>query len=339
MRSRLIRKLRQAKTWARERLYPRAVILMYHRIGDPGVDPWSLCVSAENFEAQLRVLQQQAQPISLQALAAAHRQGSIPEGAVVITFDDGYANNLYQAKPILEQLGVPATVFVTSGYLGSAREYWWDDLEQMLLRPEALPDHLPADLAPRHRPWFLGDAAAAWRTTGDRAAFLEVPEVRARFYHQMWEYLAPMSESERNSLLEKMRHWSEASATPRESHRPMTPEEVCTLAAGGLVEIGAHTLTHPRLSVLSREQQRQEIEGSKQALEAILHHTVASFAYPFGNFVPETVPLVAEAGFTQACSTVDETVWGNSKALELPRFEVQNWSGPDFSRKLARWLS
>ena len=92
------------------------IVLTYHRIAEPGVDPWRLSVSPERFAGQMEVLRQQARPVTLEELVSKRiDKGAKP--AVAVTFDDGYVNNLSAAKPILERLGVPATVFVCSGYL------------------------------------------------------------------------------------------------------------------------------------------------------------------------------------------------------------------------------
>ena len=93
------------------------VILMYHRVADGIADPWSLCVTPENFAQQLEVLRTVAAPTRLGQLVGALGGGPTSPRSVVVTFDDGYADNLYQAKPLLLRHDVPATVFVTSGYI------------------------------------------------------------------------------------------------------------------------------------------------------------------------------------------------------------------------------
>lgn len=117
----------------------KGLILMYHRVADVDVDPWALSVSPQHFDEQLEVLKSHYHPLSLQQLVQAHKQHNIPKRAVAITFDDGYADNLLQAKPILERHNIPATVFVITGTLGNSDEFWWDALERLLLQPGACP--------------------------------------------------------------------------------------------------------------------------------------------------------------------------------------------------------
>ncbi|MHC5830411.1 MAG: polysaccharide deacetylase family protein, partial [Nostoc sp.] len=114
-------------------------------------------------------------------------------------------------------------------------------------------------------------------------------------------------------------------------------EEICALGQGELVEIGAHTVTHPFLSAQSTELQRREIQQSKAALEEMLNRPVTSFSYPFGNYTTETAALAQNSGFDCACSTVADIVWRQSDCFQLPRFGVENWNGEEFAKHLLRW--
>jgi peptidoglycan/xylan/chitin deacetylase (PgdA/CDA1 family) len=81
-------------------------------------------------------------PIPLQQLVEALQEGKVPARAVVVTFDDGYPDNLHEAMPLLERYDISATMFVTAGQLGSQREPWWDELDRLLLQPGILPPKL-----------------------------------------------------------------------------------------------------------------------------------------------------------------------------------------------------
>jgi peptidoglycan/xylan/chitin deacetylase (PgdA/CDA1 family) len=132
---------------------------MYHRIGDPGCDPWGLGVRAERFAEHLKVLRREARPMCLRRLTKELGEGTLRAGAVAVTFDDGYANNLHQAKPLVERHEVPAIVFVTSGMVGRDREFWWDELEAILLAPRDLPQVLRLEVAGQTHQWALVEAA------------------------------------------------------------------------------------------------------------------------------------------------------------------------------------
>jgi peptidoglycan/xylan/chitin deacetylase (PgdA/CDA1 family) len=111
------------------------VILLYHSITRALIDPWGVRVQPRNFAEQMAVLREYAHPMSLVDLHAALDANALPQRAVVVTFDDGYVDNLLAAKPAMIEHNVPGTVFVASGYVGSQREYWWDELERLLLSP------------------------------------------------------------------------------------------------------------------------------------------------------------------------------------------------------------
>ncbi|MFY9558249.1 MAG: polysaccharide deacetylase family protein, partial [Blastocatellia bacterium] len=124
----VLEKLRRSFASTRRYLSGRTLILLYHRVGDADSDPWQLAVTPQHFDEQLQVLRKYAWPLSLRELSTAHGRNWHPGRRVVITFDDGYADNLTAAKPLLEKHDIPATVFIATGYTGADREFWWDEL-------------------------------------------------------------------------------------------------------------------------------------------------------------------------------------------------------------------
>ena len=151
---RLVQRLHR---WFRRRDGP--AILMYHRIATPDVDPWGLSVSPERFAEQVQALRARRTILSMDAFVTRLRSGDLPHDAVALTFDDGYLDNLRRAKPILEAADVPATVFLTTGRIGTGKEFWWDELARMVLsRAEPLSASVtggwrwPADRPSAHRP-------------------------------------------------------------------------------------------------------------------------------------------------------------------------------------------
>ncbi len=326
----------------RRRSQQQAMVLMYHRVAEKDIDPWRLCVTPENFEAHLQVLKQHMQPMSLTELAIAQQSGNVPERAVAITFDDGYANNLYQAKPLLAKYGIPATVFVSTGYTDRNREFWWDELERVLLQLEELPPTLTLTLNDQSQYWDLGTAIyyskAEYQADHNKACWEAKTGSRLYLYRQIWALLQPLDESQRQAALDAILSWAKVDIIQRETHRPMTCEELLLLEADDVVSIGAHTVNHPMLSKRSLDDQQQEIADSKAYLERLLSHAVDTFAYPFGAYCPETKRLLSRAGFLCACTTTEETVWQGNSCYELPRFDVVNCSGKIFEERILRWF-
>ncbi|HEX8090631.1 MAG TPA: polysaccharide deacetylase family protein, partial [Blastocatellia bacterium] len=278
----------------------RAIILLYHRIAEPANDPWQLSVTPRHFAEHLEVLRNRGYVMPLQKLVKSLDDGDLPRRGAVITFDDGYADNLINAKPILEKHAAPATIFVTSGYVGRGREFWWDELDKLFLQPGRLPERLSLSVNESVYEWDLGDAAhysearfqqhrrwKAWEPGGSNPRHL--------IYHSLWRLMQPLPESERQRLRDELISWSGGDATARPTHRALTRDELAALARGGLVEIGCHTVTHPALSALPPESQEREIRQSKASLEETLGCRITSFAYPYGrpcDYTEQTTSLV-----------------------------------------------
>ena len=307
------------------------------------MDPWSLRVTSEHFEEHLNVLTQVANPISLSQLARGHQEGNIPDRSVVVTFDDGYANNLHCGKPLMEKYDVPATVFVASSFVLKKTGYWWDDLALAILRPGQLPDQLELTVQGESKHWELGEAATfskeqaqANRLQGPWSAD---PGTRSHFYLELWQTLVACHPEERESLLDEIKGWANFPiAEANADYRAMTPEELVEFESGGLMELGGHTANHPLLGHESLEVQRHEILQNMADLESMLNHKVESFAYPFGNFGSETEELLIEAGFKYACATTKESVWKKSPRYFLPRQTVHDYSGEELERLLSDWF-
>ncbi|MEN8130473.1 MAG: polysaccharide deacetylase family protein, partial [Pseudomonadota bacterium] len=245
---------RRAGKWGR--CFARqGLILMYHRIHESAPDPWSLCVSPHYFAEHIEVLKSLVSILSLSSLCRALRDVNLPDGGVAITFDDGYADNLHTAAPILERHAVPATVFVATGQPGSKREFWWDELERLLLRLGVLPETLCLTINGADYRWQLGPAAVysdedlhrdshrqAWE--GDQGS-------RLHLYHSIWELLLPLPQQAQREALDQLLDWASQDSVVRSSHRSLSTEEICTLTRGNLIQVGAHTITHPFLSAHS----------------------------------------------------------------------------------------
>jgi peptidoglycan/xylan/chitin deacetylase (PgdA/CDA1 family) len=120
----------RAGRWLLERRGAIA-ILLYHRVAQLGTDPQQLAVDPQTFDEQLTVLRETCTPVALGDVPGMLRARRLPRRPVAVTFDDGYRDNLHEAKPLLERHGVPATVFVASGYVGAGKEFWWDELDRL----------------------------------------------------------------------------------------------------------------------------------------------------------------------------------------------------------------
>ncbi|MBB5232812.1 polysaccharide deacetylase family protein [Deinococcus budaensis] len=321
---------------------PPGVILLYHRVACPEVDPWGISVRPEHFAQHLEVLRRLARPAALARLGQDAGAGRRRGGLVAVTFDDGYADNLHAALPLLARHEVPATVFVASGYLGQPGPFWWDELAQLILRSPVLPERWRLENPDQE--WRLGRAAQGPVSPAWRAETAADPGPRGRLYLDLYWRLRTLSGPDREALLSAVRAWvgasppAEGPGAPDPHNRPLTPAELERLAAHPLVEIGAHTVTHPPLAELGPAAQRAEIQASKTRLEGLLQRPVTSFSLPYGSRSDQTLELVRQAGFVRACTSVSRGVRRGDQALALPRFSVADWNGQEFAARLGHWL-
>ncbi len=322
-----------------------ALILMYHRIAEETCDPWSLCVTPSHFQEQLQILRRLACPVQLRHLISDLDEKKLRRGSVVVTFDDGYADNFCNAKPLLAQFDVHATIFVVSGAVGDSREFWSDELERLFLHPGKLPDNCEIQINGRTIRRELGQAhdysVEEFQRHCKWNPFDEPPTSRHGLFFELWKELRPLPIQERRRHLDELWDWSGSASRTRSTHRPLTEEELRILAKSEIFEIGAHTVSHPQLSGISVEEQGFEIAESRNRLEEITDQKVTSFAYPYGwhgDFNEETIPLLEENGFTGACTTIQGSVFEDTNRYLLPRLPVGDWNGEQFECKLLEWF-
>ncbi|KAF1075764.1 polysaccharide deacetylase family protein [Methanogenium sp. MK-MG] len=344
-----IRRLIQLPEQIWKKFHSQGLILLYHRVATLDTDPQLLSVTPEHFSRHLEYLSEYYNPISLSELQRAMEVGKIPDKSVVVTFDDGYADNFQNAKPILEKYGIPATVFVTSGYVGSEREFWWDDLERLLLLPDQLPDQLELTINGKTWNWDLTrdpekiikqgheTKSKSWNVT-----LSSDPDPQYTVYRDLHKLLKPISHEEQESILSILAEWSGVSGTGRATHRSLSLKELNQLDRGRLIEIGAHTMTHSMLSMQPEAAQKEEIIQGKLSLERMLGHQVHTFSYPYGgkiDFNKTTVKIVRKAGIDTACANYGSTFIKKVDPYRLPRVLVRDWDLQVFSYNIGKWFN
>lgn len=333
-----------------QRFHPRhppgpgegSLILLYHRVAVLQSDPQLLSVTPQHFGEHLEILKRHFHPLGLHHVMDNAERNRVRSRSVVITFDDGYADNLDNARPLLEAADVPATVFVVAGHLDGQREFWWDELERILFETVGLPSRLSLSLSGEHDEWDVGESTAYTVEQQERHApwnvlQIEDPTARHRLYRELFDRLRSLRHDRRQAALDRLLGWAGHDAMVRPTHRPLSVDQMIRLAGDGLIDIGAHTVTHSVLSALSIEDQRMEIAECRKLLEGALGRPVTTFSYPFGtrrDYTRETVTLVRELGFSIACSNYAGLVQGGTDRFQLPRFLVRDWDGDTFLRQL-----
>jgi peptidoglycan/xylan/chitin deacetylase (PgdA/CDA1 family) len=323
------------------------VVLLYHRVTRLGTDPQLLAVSPDHFAAQMDALKQISRPMALGEMLERARRGEDLRDAVAITFDDGYADNLLEAAPILHSSNIPATVFVASGGIDSTAEFFWDELDRIFLQPGRLPDRIKLQFADSVYEGELCPAGeysqAQWEQFREwNVTLKENPAPRQRVYSELCGLTHQMSSEQRNGALRQIQAWAKVGEEGRRSHRMMNSEQLRELARSGLIEIGGHTVTHPLLARENRKDQLREIAVGKLKIEAVLGRRIRGFSYPFGgrrDYTGDSVAAVKSAGFDYACSNFAGVVNAGTDFFQLPRVLVRDWSAGEFQSRLGSWLT
>jgi len=261
---------------------PRLWILMYHRIlppDDPRIrlEEPGMVVTPDTFRHHMQWLQQEFELVALRDWVARRRQGRVlPRKACAITFDDGWRDNYEFAFPILKEYGIPATIFVVSGMIGTNQIFWPNRLARLISHPDirnvTLPHsewlgRFPPDSAPCNTsPEFIADAIQRGKQLSD-GQMLE-------FLDRAERLLALPCDSERSLL-----NW----------------DELLAMINSGLIEIGSHTCAHTRLTrALDPASTVREISDSRARIEIMLRRKVLLFCYPNGDVSPNAEAIVKE---------------------------------------------
>lgn len=265
------------------RRHPR--ILMYHRFSP---EPRKGFVCAATFEAQVRHAAQHYRPVALGTLAGWLRAGETPPpDTVVITVDDGYGDFHDVAWPILRAHGVPATLFVTTGFVDGELWLWPDQVRELLDRAPAPPDRLECcGLSLDARARALRGAGPAWDHLIDLLLTLPDAEKHERIRALALELRVTLPDA------------------PPAAYAPCTWDQLRTMQDQGL-EVGGHTHTHPTLPRVPSAALPGEIDRCRERLDAELGDRPRTFCYPNGqpeDYSEEVARAVERAGF--ACAVV-----------------------------------
>ena len=279
------------------------VILIYHRVNDDDGDLWGVTTPPDLFAEQIEALKSVRRVVSLPELASAvAERRSSDKPLAAITFDDGYADVYTVARPILERLDCPSTLFLVTDLVDAGREFWWDELAYIFLE---VPD-LPLSLILSFKRGHVG-----WR--------LEKPGEIAAARHELRRKLRDLTPAQVEDVMGQIRSWAKTEPPARPRHRVVSSAEVAQLK-DGLMRIGAHTARHASMPTLDQRGQCDEAQASRRACEALAGEPVETFAYPFGRYDAGSLRAVRQAGFTYACTTVPSTVQPWRDPLRLPRF-------------------
>jgi peptidoglycan/xylan/chitin deacetylase (PgdA/CDA1 family) len=264
------------------------------------------------FVAQLRALDSMRHVIALSEMIDGMRRGANLAGTAAITFDDGFRNNATRAAPALLDHRLPATFFLTTGYVGTDRCLW---PEQMDLAVRSLVGRRESVQVAGHR---IDLSSASLATVG----FLAAKRALKRLSSSQAETIV--------QELESMAAGGPGLLPPGPDEKLMSWDEARSLASAGF-EIGAHTVNHPILSRLPFEQAQDEILESKRRIEAEIGRCSPVFCYPNGK-TEDCTPAIVElcrSHFQAALSTR----FGSARLSEI--FELRRIGAPTIGAREA----
>lgn len=308
----------------------RVRILMYH-----GVPAKQRFAGVENhhrynlplaeLEAQLGYLAERCHVLSLRDFTS--RRGLESRRTnVVLTFDDGYENNYTNALPVLERLGLPALFAVATAFV-LEREPLWNDVVEYAVR-HTRRERVTLALAGETRAFALDPEGALGAADG-----------RLALYNWLLRLCVQVDQERRGELLERALAELEverAAVLSDPDYRPLTPEQIRSLAAGGLVEIASHSVHHYLLAKLPRDAVRREVRDSKAALEALTGRPVTAFCMPGGSYDRAVLDEIFSAGYEVVLTSEAGTVSPEQRVLkrcgifskERPDWFVDQVHGP-----------
>lgn len=295
-------------------------ILAYHRIGGPaGVADYPfdhdlVSATAEDFEWQMDYVKRHFNVVTFRQVAA-HLEGAatLPARALIVTFDDGFDDNYQLAFPILKRVGIPATLFVSTGYLGGEATFWFDRVVYLIKNTDVSNLNLGLPGAPT----LLDDD----------------PQIRYQQAIDLVVAMRSVSDDERLRLIDLLEQQLGADLpTDHPQSRPMTWAMVEEMADAG-IEIGSHTVSHPNLVQLTPDRLLRELSDSRQAIEQHTGLAPVVIAYPVGdrlNFNDEVIAAVKAAGYTLAASYLSGVnLLAGIKEYELTRLHVESYTRPN----------
>lgn len=285
-------------------------ILMYHRVLNSVesqrlyVQP-GMFVSTASFEKQIVFLKDRFEVIFLEDLVEKVLNGEAIGGFCAITFDDGWRDNYTDAFSLLEKYRVPATIFLATGFVGTDKIFW----------PEELCYYLKQNLAAKSASY--GAPPSFIRFCKEISVYHQC--IRETFFDRSIKILKGYSPGNREEILEYFRDMLGTDSFPRQM---LNWDEVQQMFASGLVRFGAHTVNHEMLDQVSLQKARDEITKSREDIEHNLGGRVSTFAYPNGNYTESIRNILTESGFNAALTTRKGFLAKGMPLMEIPRIAI-----------------
>jgi len=297
----------------------KLVTPMYHRvIRSDDEDPlkMGMCVREDSFENQLAYYSNNFTSIGLSSYVLNKNIHNKNESYITLTFDDGYKDNILQVKPLLEKYNLNATFFICCSILTDNKEFWWDKLINAFAKcDETTLDLLPFQSVLQISELVISDSNRRESCIKLLSALWLIPDVY---------------------LIDDICNYVEETLIDYKfTIDKLTEADIKDLYDSGF-EIGAHTLTHPNLKIISNQQQNDELKRSKTMLEDITGNKINGFAYPAGYQTSDLENLVKNSGYRYAVSTING-INHTLKPFSIERFGLPETNLADIKRCISNY--
>jgi len=301
-----------------------SVILFYHRFSENAHGECELPhLRVSEFEKQMWHVKKFYKIITMDELAEELKLKKNNESpCVAITIDDGYLNNYNLAYPVLKKLNLPATIYLTTGFIGTEKSVWVDQLMDIFLASRSKSFSFP-------------------ELFGVEVFDLSTAKNKRETFTRYFEKILYAEDPIKNSLMEELAKVLVVDEDDRvDGERKMLNwEEVIEMSRNG-ISFGAHSVNHPTLSKIELSEAKQEIYDSRREIETKIGCKVKHFAIPNGkkkDFNGELKEFCKEIGFTTIVTTEHGVVNSESDPYFLRRI---NPSPPIyvFACELARYM-
>jgi len=306
-----------------------AVVLAYHRVTHISVDPLEMAVSPEHFDKQMQFLKKNYHVVSIEEFTEyLYKRKRFYPKTVVITFDDGYADNLHEAFPILDQYHLPATFFITTRWIDKDEIPWWDELT-LLCFTRTWPEKIA-----------LNGKTYLTKNFKDKMNTYQIwmRLFRLSTMHQIKAYLSEIYQQLGGTI-------SEIKYQEKSNYRMLSKNELKQLAKNTHVTIGNHTHDHVALGILALEKQMEEIDTANHILQEITGYPIRYISYPFGSkkwigkkrfYNEDTIKACKQLNMATGLANYYGQVHSNQNPFTIPRILVRNWELSTFERFMKR---
>jgi peptidoglycan/xylan/chitin deacetylase (PgdA/CDA1 family) len=262
-------------------------------------------ISRRRFDAQMEDLAANHPVVSMEEIAAAYRgEFDLPQDAVAVTFDDGFLNNYTEAWPVLEKHGIPATIYIATGFIGTGRMIWTDQLETSILGTSR--SDLRVNIDGENHCFELSDDIA-----------------RAQSFLKIKEYCKRQATAKKDELIERICLELTVEFVPTHPlYAFMNWDQVREMNHSTLVSFGAHTIDHISLAKCPPEVMLKQIDTSIAKVGQELGEPCTLFSYPEGqenDYNIDVINHLKSLGFNLSPSAID----GSNSFPETNPFDIR----------------